>query len=94
MQALKDSDVKAAGIDGVKTKLQVIAKDLDQLSATAKQQFQPQIDQVKKQGSELKTTVDAAATSPSQDNIAAARRNVGELKNAFLDLQAALRASC
>jgi hypothetical protein len=94
MQALKDTDVKAAGIDGVKPKLQAIGDDLDQLSATAKQQFEPQITEVKKQGSELKTTVDAAVASPSQENIAAARRNVGELKNAFLDLQAALQASC
>ena len=94
MQALKDTDVKAAGIEGVKPKLQAIRDDLDQLSSTAKQQFEPQITEVKKQGNELKTTVDAAVASPTQETIAAARRNVGELKNAFLDLQAALQASC
>jgi soluble cytochrome b562 len=94
MQSLKETDVKAEGIDGVKTRLQAIAQDLDQLSATAKQQFAPQISEVKKQGSELKTTVDAAVKDPSEANVSAARRNVGELKNAFLDLQAALQASC
>ena len=94
MQALKDTDVKAAGIEGVKTKLQAISADLDQLSDTAKEQFEPQITEVKKQGGELKTTVDAAVADPSEANISAARLNVGELKNAFLDLQAALQASC
>jgi soluble cytochrome b562 len=94
MQALKQTDVKAEGINGVKTKLQAISQDLDQLSATAKQQFAPQINEVKKQGSELKTTVDAAVKDPSEANVSAARRNVGELRNAFLDLQATLQASC
>jgi hypothetical protein len=94
MQALKDTDVKAEGIEGVKTKLQAISADLDALSATAKEQFEPQITEVKKQGGELKTTVDAAVANPSEETIAAARLNVGELKNAFLDLQAALQASC
>jgi hypothetical protein len=94
MQALKDTDVKAEGIEGVKTKLQAISADLDQLSATAKEQFEPQITEVKKQGGELKTTVDAAVANPSEETLAAARLNVGELKNAFLDLQAALQASC
>ena len=94
MQALKDTDVKAAGIEGVKTKLQAISADLDQLSDTAKTQFEPQITEVKKQGSELKTTVDAAVADPSEANVSAARLNVGELKNAFLDLQAALQSSC
>lgn len=94
MQALKQTDVKAEGIDGVKTRLQAVSQDLDQLSTTAKQQFAPQINEVKKQGSELKTTVDAAVKDPSEANVSAARRNVGELKNAFLDLQAALQASC
>lgn len=94
MQALKETDVKTAGIEGVTTKLQAIGDDLDQLSATAKQQFEPQITEVKKQGGELKSTVDAAVADPSEANVSAARRNVGELKNAFLDLQAALQASC
>jgi len=94
MQALKQTDVKAEGIDGVRTKLQAIAQDIDQLSATAKQQFAPQITEVEKQGGELKTTVDAAVKDPSEANVSAARRDVGELKNAFLDLQATIQASC
>lgn len=94
MQALKETDVKAEGIDGVKTKLTAIRDDIGQLSQTAKEQFAPQLDEVTKQGNELKTTVDAAVASPSEETISAARRNVGELKNAFLDLQAAIQASC
>ena len=46
------------------------------------------------QSAELQTSFAAATAAPSEDSIAAARRDVGELKNAFLDLEAALQASC
>ena len=78
----------------VKTQLKAIGNDLEKLSSDAKTQFAPQITEVKKQATELKTTLEAATASPSEETISAARRNVGELKNAFLDLQAALQATC
>jgi hypothetical protein len=94
MNALKESDVRAQGIEATKTQLQAIGDDLEQLSADAKTQFAPQITEVKTQASELKVTLEAATAAPSEETISAARRDVGELKNAFLDLQAALQATC
>jgi hypothetical protein len=94
MTALRETDISAENADEVKTKLQAIGEDLNQLSDTAKQEFEPQISEVKKQSAELQTSFAAATAAPSEDSIAAARRDVGELKNAFLDLQAALQASC
>jgi hypothetical protein len=94
MNALKESDVRAQGIEATKTQLKAIGDDLDQLSADAKTQFAPQITEVKTQASELKVTLEAATAAPSEATISAARRDVGELKNAFLDLQAALQATC
>ena len=69
-------------------------EELDQLSADAKEQFAPQITEVKTQAAELGVTLKAATAAPSEASISAARRDVGELKNAFLDLQAALQATC
>jgi hypothetical protein len=94
MNALRETDVSAENADEVKTKLQAIGDDLTQLSDTAKQTFEPQISEVKKQAAELQTSFGAATAAPSEDSVAAARRDVGELKNAFLDLEAALQASC
>jgi hypothetical protein len=94
MNALRETDVSAENADEVKTKLQAIGDDLDQLSDTAKTEFEPQITEVKTQAAELQTSFAAATAAPSEDSIAAARRDVGELKNAFLDLEAALQASC
>ena len=75
-------------------RLKAIGDDLDQLSADAKEQFAPQITEVKTQAAELGVSLNAATAAPSEASIAAARRDVGELKNAFLDLQAALQATC
>ncbi len=94
MTELKESDVRAEGIDATKTRLKAIGDDLDQLSADAKTQFAPQITEVKTQAAELGVSLNAATAAPSEASIAAARRDVGELKNAFLDLQAALQATC
>jgi hypothetical protein len=94
MSQLKTSDVRAQGVEATKTQLKAIGDDLEQLSSDAKTQFAPQITEVKKQATELKTTLEAATASPTEETISAARRNVGELKNAFLDLQAALQATC
>jgi hypothetical protein len=94
MNALRETDVSAENADEVKTKLQAIGDDLNQLTDTAKQEFEPQISEVKKQAAELQTSFGAATAAPSEDSVAAARRDVGELKNAFLDLEAALQASC
>jgi hypothetical protein len=94
MNALRETDVSAENADEVKTKLQAIGDDLEQLSDTAKTEFEPQITEVKTQSAELQTSFAAATAAPSEDSIAAARRDVGELKNAFLDLEAALQASC
>jgi hypothetical protein len=94
MNALRETDVSAENADDVKTKLQAIGDDLDQLSDTAKVEFEPQITEVKTQAAELRTSFGAATAAPSEASVAAARRDVGELKNAFLDLEAALQASC
>jgi uncharacterized protein HemX len=94
MSQLKTADVRAQGVEATKTQLKAIGNDLEKLSSDAKTQFAPQITEVKKQATELKTTLEAATASPTEETISAARRNVGELKNAFLDLQAALQATC
>jgi hypothetical protein len=94
MNKLKETDVRAEGVEAAKTQLKVIGDDLDQLSADAKEQFAPQITEVKTQAAELGVTLKAATAAPSEASISAARRDVGELKNAFLDLQAALQATC
>jgi hypothetical protein len=94
MNALRETDVSAENAGQVKTKLQAIGDDLEQLSDTAKVEFDPQITEVKTQAAELRTSFGAATAAPSEDSVAAARRDVGELKNAFLDLEAALQASC
>jgi hypothetical protein len=94
MNALRETDVSVENADDVKTKLQAIGDDLEQLSDTAKTTFEPQITEVKTQAAELRTSFGAATAAPSEESVAAARRDVGELKNAFLDLEAALQASC
>jgi hypothetical protein len=94
MNALRETDISVENADAIKTKLQAIGDDLNQLSDTAKVEFEPQITEVKTQAAELRTSFGAATAAPSETSIAAARRDVGELKNAFLDLEAALQASC
>jgi hypothetical protein len=94
MNALRETDVSAENAEEIRTKLRAIGDDINQLSDTAKAEFEPQITEVKTQAAELQTSFAAATAAPSEDSVAAARRDVGELKNAFLDLQAALQASC
>lgn len=94
MNKLRETDINAQGIDAAKTQLVAIGDDLEQLSADAKTEFAPQITEVKTQASELKVSLGAATSAPSEASVAAARRDVGELKNAFLDLEAALQATC
>lgn len=94
MNKLRETDISAQGLEAAKTQLGVIGDDLEQLSADAKAEFAPQITEVRTQAGELKVTLGAATAAPSEESVAAARRDVGELKNAFLDLQAALQATC
>ena len=73
VEEVKDIDVtETNGIDELKSQLETIDGDLDQLTNDAKQEFSSQVDAVTTTFEALKASVQAATADPSADTLAAA----------------------
>jgi hypothetical protein len=70
---VKDIDVtETNGIDELKSQLETIDGNLDQLTNDAKDEFSSQVDKVAATFEALQTSVEVAASDPSADTVAAA----------------------
>jgi TolA-binding protein len=73
VEEVKDIDVTDTnGIDELKSQLETIDGDLDQLTNDAKSEFSSQVDSVTTTFEALKVSVQAATSDPSADTLAAA----------------------
>ena len=73
VEEVKDIDVTDTnGIDELKSQLETIDGDLDQLTNDAKQEFSSQVDAVTTTFEALKASVQAATENPSAETLAAA----------------------
>ncbi len=91
---LRDTSVAKDGVDAVRSDLQEMGDNLDQLAGDASSEYAPQITAVKSRASELRASLDSAKATPSAQSLSQIEGGVEALTTAVDGLGTAVSSTC
>jgi hypothetical protein len=92
--ALKSVDVAHTGLDAIEKQVDTIQANLDEFQMAAKNQFGPQVSELRTSLTNLKTALQAAKSSPDASTLATIATSIAAVGTAYTSLDNAVSSRC